>query len=212
MTGNLTCDDGNTDNRDGCSSSCQEEVGYRCYNGSSSSPSACVYEGVPLTVSLEQVDKSLDLNQGVLQFAVSPSVLITSRMDLPNQVILSCDAESSVSSISYSAGILKITVDYSTDLEGQPCSLIVSFDSLIIRSPNATLDFSAVSQTLPLIIPTNVEQHATVQMIFGLLAYTALGLFVLSLAHKMIGAELLSCLQIVYLSGTLYHTPSYFLS
>jgi len=48
--GSYQCDDGNLDDNDGCSSTCQVEVGYRCYNGSSQQPSTCVYEGIPVSI------------------------------------------------------------------------------------------------------------------------------------------------------------------
>eukprot|EP00347_Sterkiella_histriomuscorum_P024339 403331469 len=39
--GTFECDDGNTNNNDGCSSSCKVEQGYKCSGGSSSTPDVC---------------------------------------------------------------------------------------------------------------------------------------------------------------------------
>jgi cysteine-rich repeat protein len=35
------CDDGNTENGDGCSSTCQVENNYECINGTTTTPSVC---------------------------------------------------------------------------------------------------------------------------------------------------------------------------
>ena len=51
-TSSSACDDGNTMNGDGCSSTCSVEVKYKCENGSDSSSSVCFYCGmINLTLS-----------------------------------------------------------------------------------------------------------------------------------------------------------------
>lgn len=52
------CDDGNLDSGDGCSAACSVEVGFRCENGSNSGPSSCVYTGIPLSVTLKQIERT----------------------------------------------------------------------------------------------------------------------------------------------------------
>jgi len=39
--GHFECDDGNTDDYDGCSSSCEIETGYLCDDGTTESPDIC---------------------------------------------------------------------------------------------------------------------------------------------------------------------------
>jgi cysteine-rich repeat protein len=49
------CDDGNLISGDGCSPSCIIETGYKCANGSLTTPSICMYIGIPLKASLESI-------------------------------------------------------------------------------------------------------------------------------------------------------------
>ena len=100
--------------------------------------------------------------------------------------------------------MLTLTADYSIDMEGKSCRLDLSFDSNYIRSPNTSVNFEAVSKTLPLIIITKQEEYQTIKLIFGILGYIAVGIFAVSLGHKMIGAETITCSVLVYLSNVLY--------
>jgi len=133
-------------------------------------------------------------------------------MDLTQQVDLICqDTNYDVSAISYdSSGILTLTADYSTDMEGKSCTLNISFDRTVIVSPNSTLSFEAISKTLPLIILNNQAEYKSIKLIFGILGYISVGVFLLSLGHKMVGAETMACSQIVYLSYVLYNKPYFF--
>jgi cysteine-rich repeat protein len=62
------CDDSNTVDGDGCSGSCQVETFYRCYNGSKTHPSECVYQGPSLNLTLRRISRSAGLNQGIFKF------------------------------------------------------------------------------------------------------------------------------------------------
>lgn len=160
-------------------------------------------------LSLKRIERSDGLNQGVFQFTVSPPLITINRMNLSQYASFLCDSTYIISDISYSTGTLKIVADYSTDMEGLPCELTLSFDSGVIRSPNASLSFSAVSRNAPLIISHHLSEYGTIKLIFGYLALIVLGLFVLSLPHKMIGAELLFNCQLVYLSNAFYARASF---
>ena len=50
----------------------------------------------------------------------------------------------------------------------------------------------------------------TIRTIFRVISYIGLALFLLSLGHKMMGVELVTNLQIVYLSNALYHKAFFF--
>jgi len=80
-------------------------------------------------------------------------------MDLEKKVELECIAVYRVSSIKYDylTGKLSLIVDYSSDMEGIPCNLTVSFDPIIITSDNITIYFDAVSETLPLVITQHLQ-------------------------------------------------------
>lgn len=126
-------------------------------------------------------------------------------MNLYELVNLTCEADYEVSSITYVSGVMTIIVDYSSDVEERACSLNVAFDSNYIRTPTTWLNFTAQSETMPLIIFSLDSEYKISKLIFRVLAYSALALFLLSLAHKMIGAELLTCCQLVYFSICFYN-------
>ena len=100
------CDDGNLRDGDGCSSLCYVEPNYRCYGGSSTSSSQCVYHGVPLSLALSSINKVDGLNQGIFRFDVYPPLFTISEMHLNQHVSLFCNATEAVSAISYLNGVL----------------------------------------------------------------------------------------------------------
>ena len=209
--GEVECDDGNTINGDGCSSKCSAEVGYRCSKGNDFAPSVCTYVGTPLNLTLTSIKRDGNLNQGLFSFAVYPPLLNIKKMNLSSYVKLDCTINETVSDIVYDHnGELTLTVSFTTDLEGMPCSVNLIFDTTIIESPNITLTFNAVSETQPLRIVQNQEQLKTTNTIFWAISYIATGIFFLSLSHKIIGAELITNLQIVCISNAFYHKSYFF--
>ena len=52
----LPCDDGNSIDGDGCSSSCQVEDGFKCSGGSFTNPDTCIEIIPPSLLSLTQLD------------------------------------------------------------------------------------------------------------------------------------------------------------
>jgi hypothetical protein len=73
-------------------------------------------------------------------------------MNLPQQVNLSCEADCTVASVSYAAGVLTVVADYETSVEEHICNLTLDFDSSIILSPPVILSFTVKSATLPLVV------------------------------------------------------------
>jgi hypothetical protein len=59
-----------------------------------------------------------------------------------------------------------------------------------------------------MVISSNMDSLSMLRMIYDYLSYLVLGLFLLSLNHKMIGAEMLSCAQFLYLSNALLKTEA----
>ena len=55
----------------------------------------------------------------------------------------------------------------------------------------------------------DISKRKTIKFIFTYLSFGFLGIFLLSLCHKMIGSELAVSCQMVYLSFALYARPSY---
>ena len=114
--------------------------------------------GIPLNLNLTSIRRNEELNQGIFSFAVYPPLLNIGKMNLSSYLQLNCTIYETVSDITYDhSGKLTISVDFSTDLEGKPCSMTFTFNTTIIESPNITVTFNAVSETQPLRIIQNQE-------------------------------------------------------
>ena len=100
------CDDGNTIDGDGCSSTCKTEIHYRCVNGSDISPSACVYRGLFLNLTLKKTERVDGQNSGTFTFYVSPALMNLRRMDLTEYFTLDCESAYNVTSMAYDNGKL----------------------------------------------------------------------------------------------------------
>ena len=74
----------------------------------------------------------------------------------------------------------------------------------IINSQSSSVSFLAVSDNDELLFSESLESFSTFSLIFDVLAWVVLGIFLLSLGHKLIGAELLFNCQLVYLSCGMY--------
>jgi hypothetical protein len=131
---------------------------------------------------------------------------------MSDAVSLVCDSAYSILSIDYSAGTLTITVDFSEDLEARACNLTLTSSFIAARYRDSSLAFPAISNDIPLIVSYYLESYYSIETIFRILSYASLGLFVVSLGHKLIGAELLFCCQLVCLSNCLYRAPSFLFS
>ena len=111
-----------------------------------------------------------------------------------------------VSHVSYDAGAVRILVDYSKDLEGANCSLTLTYDQDVAVLGYSIIHFDAVSRNEKLVYAEASSQEAAKNNIFffKILAYAALGVFLLSLPLKMVGPELVVCLQLAYFSCIYY--------
>jgi hypothetical protein len=165
-------------------------------------------------MSLVSVKRNQELNQGTFVFKVYPPLFNIKRMNLTHHALLECPAIYSASDIKYdtSKGELTLTADYESDMEGIPCIMTLTFDSNIIRSADIAVSFDAVSSTLPLVIIANQEQLKTLNTIFFAISYVVLAVFFLSLGHKMIGVEVMTNLQLIYLSNAFYKKTYFFLN
>jgi hypothetical protein len=57
---------------------------------------------------------------------------------------------------------------------------------------------------MKLIIIPNKQELFIIQTILTALGYISLAIFVLSLGYKMVGAETMTCCQMIYLANVLY--------
>jgi hypothetical protein len=165
-------------------------------------------------MNLVSVKRNQELNQGTFVFKIYPPLFNIKRMNLTHHALLECPAIYSTSDIKYdsSTGKLTLTADYESDMEGIPCNMTLTFDSTIIRSLDITVSFDAISETLPLMIINNQEQLRTIKTIFVAISYVGLAAFFLSLGHKMIGVEVMTNLQLIYLSNAFYNRTYFFLN
>jgi cysteine-rich repeat protein len=205
---NNACDDGNNESGDGCSSTCTVEIGYHCENGSYLTPSLCFYVRHPINISLQSIRRTEGLNQGVFIFRISPSLPQFRFQDPYQNISLLCNSAYSVSDIAYSKGTITLIVDFTEDLEGRSCTLTLNISSSI-RYPMSSLVFDAVSDDIPLVISLYLESYIAIKTIFRILGIVAIGLFIVSVSHKLIGAELLVCCQMVCLSSYFYRVAPF---
>ena len=91
------------------------------------------------------------------------------------------------------------------------CFLDISYDQDLATIKDSSLNFTAVSRNEELVIASeeDISKRKTIKFIFTYLSLGFLGVFLLSLCHKMVGAELAVSSQMVYLSFALYADPSY---
>ena len=89
----VACDDGNLIDGDGCSSSCEIELHYKCNTISALTPSICQYAGRDLIITLFSTKKSEDYdNRGIFIFAFSPPIPSISKMNLSHYFNFSCES------------------------------------------------------------------------------------------------------------------------
>ena len=65
------CDDGNTVNGDGCSSTCTVESGWACYNGSTTTTSVCLIADT-YTITTKYVMRIVTDNIMRVAFKITP--------------------------------------------------------------------------------------------------------------------------------------------
>ena len=110
------CDDGNTVNGDGCSSTCKIEPHYKCLNGSQTHQSNCIYNGHDFSLALKWIDKTNEQNQGIFAFTVHPPLTSLNRLNLTANLYFQCDQQTQFVKWTYHSGVLLLYVDYQQDL------------------------------------------------------------------------------------------------
>lgn len=94
--------------------------------------------------------------------------------------------------------------DYTESMEGQQCTMTLGYDPSWIRTDNSTLEFTAIGDDSPLIISYYLDKYIDFSSVFRYLSYSVVIIFVLSFTHKMIGAEIMTIYQTLYLSNFFY--------
>ena len=127
------CDDNNTDNYDGCSSTCTIEAGFEC----SGEPSQC-YFIANAALSIEVLNETQVCNTITLGFQISPFSGIFDQsyitwdnfISSPNSSILSYN----VSMTSYNNGTLSVSYFLMSYLQNQVLTFDSNFTSLLSNS------------------------------------------------------------------------------
>lgn len=142
----LACDDGNSVDGDGCSSSCEIESYYACASGTATTPSHCVYQN-RMKLVLESIKPVKDANRVVISFQVTPATGAILKLNISSCLKFSTDAASSLQKIEVSPDRVLIYLDFYESLVGNPATLKLKFDSEFIRSPSINLKFGLASTT-----------------------------------------------------------------
>ena len=110
------CDDNNTISGDGCSSICKIELHYRCFNGSQTHKSDCVYNDGDFSLALKWIGKTNGENQGIFAFTIHPPLISLDRLNLQANLYFQCDQQSQFVKWTYNSGLLLLYVDYQQNL------------------------------------------------------------------------------------------------
>jgi cysteine-rich repeat protein len=113
----LSCDDGNLNNGDGCSSSCTVEPDYVCNDGSATTPSRCIYKGM-VKLELLCVYKGELLNTAQVLFQINPFVSNIAKMNLTAALLFYSSFNLSITSVAYSDRIITVDLLFNEDIEG----------------------------------------------------------------------------------------------
>jgi cysteine-rich repeat protein len=129
------CDDGNTADNDGCSSTCYIENGFSCsnspYTAPNTNPSTCYYTA-NMTITVARIEK--DPLSNIAQFFLQVSPLVPALDKLTSSNIFTNISGASFYNVQLINGYLVCNVSYTTSIEGLPI--------LIGLKPSATGLFS----------------------------------------------------------------------
>jgi cysteine-rich repeat protein len=194
------CDDGNTADGDGCSSSCSLEPFHKCFNGSQSSPSSCQYVGENLDITLVDTHRTEGSNQGVFSFAFAPPMPLLGKFNISDYFFFDCsNASFTVASWTYSDGVATALVDFQTDLEDRAASVNFTFHQLYIRHSPILLEFTVQSKGVLLVVAdTSLKAKVCLYFFMSVSFFSVFLVLVGSFAHQMAGVELVHALQVVY--------------
>lgn len=133
----MECDDNNTINGDGCSDQCKIEDNFTCTT-SLSGLSSCVLN-LDISIIYDYTLRHMGENKLSMYFTVSPASTALEKMNWKKAITFNF-SETINPSFEYKDGILIITTDYSSDLDGKIMNLTIEFDHSIINSDYQTIN------------------------------------------------------------------------
>lgn len=158
-----------------------------------------MYSHYDITLSVANIEKTDFENQGIFTFQISPTVNGIADLNFTKAVKFTYNKSGDIKDITYSNGILVITVDYFEDLESFPANLTIILDQKHFLQENVSLVFSMTSNGAKLIVFGDLAFLALCKTLLSGLSVVFLIVFISSLfVHKMIGVELLYPVQAIY--------------
>lgn len=210
MAGSEVCDDGNSKDKDGCSSACTVEKDFTCEPDSvQTAGSACYYVG-DVTVKEVYINKVDGQNKVEILLDLSPSDLsIWDNVNFMDMIQVQSPVPISGYTVTRNPdGTVNITIEYAADIQNQPIDIRIDPSKANIPA----LSRAAPTTTNLIVTPDDNEgayfyDNSTYKMagIISTLctAISAMaGLFFLVglISGKMVGVEMMAVVQISFFS------------
>ena len=108
------CDDSNTVDGDGCSSSCVVETNWTCYNGSTTTSSHCLIANT-FTMTVKYVKRINSWNTMEVAYDISPKYDQFTTMNFKKNI--THNVPSSAYNVTYDNGLLILQFNYTETIE-----------------------------------------------------------------------------------------------
>lgn len=212
----LECDDGNTNNGDGCDSSCHIEADFVCCNGSQTTPSICSYNK-SLILTLKKAIKNSFANSIRFELGVFPALKVLDKFDTSKVVTTNLPTSSMLSG--YEDGTLIIEINYTVSIQKNEASIRLAPPNDIVEAYamrlSSTIFVVQPDNNQPAIYyePTVYNQAKLVDQVaqytvLTALAVTLIGVFI----GKIVVLEMITAMQVILFLLTLINDLSPYLA
>lgn len=182
------CDDGNTDDGDGCSSTCHIQIGYQCEVSNSSS--SCTYLQKGIQASLVRINRVGKKQEVTFVFALVPNPLTSSTFSKANHLFsLNLEDSTVLDAVwTYSDGELIATSPFYSNIEGKNVMANFTFDQKFVKNDPLFLNFTILSSNIKLQYFEDISKIVTFNdVMLGICCAGLVLLLVGSFLHKMVG-------------------------
>lgn len=202
------CDDGNTVDGDGCSSTCQIEQAWTCNNNPVNT--CCTLESTQLSLNIDKILKVPNRNSMTLILTVSPLLPILTPENMQHYVTLTVTGVPlyNESKTAKPGQVIEVTYDYNQSIHGKKGSIgfEISFSqngspSCVIRATKNITIMAQANNNLPFMFYTEEElskQQNVAQSVNVLEIITFVIFFLSLIPAKIIGLELIGVMQLAY--------------
>lgn len=129
----VDCDDGNTLDGDGCSSSCKVETDYTCTGGSRTTKDVCSYSG-PFYLNVLSTFKDLKKNKVYISLSITPNIASLKNIDFSASINPSFSYESKTATFDPNNSKIYFELTYNSSLNS-----LTSKDLQIFFDPPTSL-------------------------------------------------------------------------